>query len=492
MQVDRRHFIGMGASAAAALLAGCSGERDKSSSSPSTTFVDPTAGRTPDVVAAYTAGPVELDLAGTLVSTWGYSDAVPGKLLRARAGDLVQVTIDNALEEATSVHWHGLAIVNAMDGVPGLTQLDIEPGASFVYRFVVPDPGTYWFHPHHGLQLDRGLYAPLIIDDPQESSDVDAEFVLVLDDWLDGLGTTPDEEFVRIREMGASMDHSGDGMGGMEMATSPLLGGDAGDAVYPYHLINGRPIGDPLTLEPRPRAGDRVRLRIVNAGSDTAYRVAVGGHKMTVTHSDGFPVVPFDVDAFIIGMGERYDVTIDVRSGAWPVIALAEGKAARAAAVLRTVDATETATPDLEAAISELDGDWLRYADMRATASVALSPPSEIRQHTLKLTGGMGRYDWGIDGRPFGEHTPIEVEHGEWLSLKIQNDTTMWHPIHLHGHTPQLGGLSGGARKDTVNVLPGVSVDLTFPADNPGNWMLHCHNAYHLESGMATVLSYTT
>jgi FtsP/CotA-like multicopper oxidase with cupredoxin domain len=212
---------------------------------------------------------------------------------------------------------------------------------------------------------------------------------------------------------------------------------------------------------------------------------------MTITHSDGFPVVPFDVDAFVIGMGERYDVTIDVQSGAWPIIALAEGKDARAAAVLRTVDAVATATPDLNSAISELDGVWLRYADLRAAPNAALTLPSELPSRTLKLTGGMGRYDWGIDGRPFGEHTPIEVEQGGWLSLVFENTTTMWHPIHLHGHTPQLGVSPAGARKDTVNVLPGTSVALTFPANNPGEWMLHCHNAYHLEAGMATVLSYT-
>ena len=424
------------------------------------------------------------------MSTWGYSDTVPGKLLRARAGDLVEVTVDNALDEATSVHWHGLAIVNSMDGVPGLTQPDIEPGSSFTYRFVVPDAGTYWFHPHHGLQLDRGLYAPFIIDGPNDNIDTDVEYVLVLDDWLDGLGTTPEDELVRIRELGASMGDMGD-MGAMSMASSPLLGGDAGDAVYPHHLINGRPLTDPLTLEPRPSDGDRVRLRVINAGSDTAYRFAIGGHRMTITHSDGFPVVPIDLDAFVIGMGERYDVTIDMRSGAWPIVALAEGKDARAAAVLRTVDATATATPDLEASIAELDGVWLRYSDLRAADSAALTLPNDIRNRTIKLTGGMSRYNWGIDGRPFGEHTPIDVEQGEWFSLVIENTTTMWHPVHLHGHTPQLTGLPRGPRKDTVNVLPGDSVQLTFPADNPGSWMLHCHNAYHLESGMATVLAYT-
>ena len=147
--------------------------------------------------------------------------------------------------------------------------------------------------------------------------------------------------------------------------------------------------------------------------------------------------------------------------------------------------------PDLSANIAELDGRWLRYADLRATERASLDLPGDVRRHSMQLTGGMGGFDWGIDGKRFGEHTPISVDSGEWLSLAIENTTMMWHPIHLHGHTPQLTGQARGPRKDTVNVLPGASVELVFPADNIGDWMLHCHNAYHLEAGMATVLSYT-
>jgi len=412
---------------------------------------------------------------------------VPGPVLRARAGDEVEVTVENGLEKATSIHWHGLAIDNAMDGVPGLTQDDILPGASFTYRFRVPDSGTYWFHPHHGLQLEHGLYAPFIIDGPDDDLDVDAEHVIVLDDWLDGLGLTPEEELERIRRMGADMGGGGHDMS--MMAMSPLLGGDAGDAVYPAHLVNGRPIGDPPTFDPQPRSGDRIRLRFINAGGDTAYRVAIGGHRMTVTHTDGFRVEPVEVDAFIIGMGERYDVVVDVRDGAWPVVALAEGKGARAAAILRTRGTEATSTPDLLADIDELDGQWLRYADLQAASHVALEPQGEPRTHQIALTGDMAKFDWGFGDRAYGDHEPIEVDEGEWLVLAIENTTSMWHPIHLHGHTPQLGP-ARGARKDTVNILPNNSVELLFQATNPGQWMLHCHNAYHLEAGMATVLSY--
>jgi FtsP/CotA-like multicopper oxidase with cupredoxin domain len=135
-------------------------------------------GTVADVVATYRAGPVDLDLAETIVATWGCSDTVPGKLLRAKIGDLVEITLENGLTEDTSIHWHGLAIVNSMDGVPDLTQTPIAPGSSFTYCFVVPDASTYWFRPHYGLQLDRGLYAPFIIDETVDDIAFDVEYVL--------------------------------------------------------------------------------------------------------------------------------------------------------------------------------------------------------------------------------------------------------------------------------------------------------------------------
>jgi FtsP/CotA-like multicopper oxidase with cupredoxin domain len=487
-RIDRRRFLQLGAGAAAAVAVGCSTTEKQGKPRPAAS-----PGRAADVAARYRAQPTEIDLAGTVMPTWGYSDSIPGSILRARAGDLVEVTVENGLAEATSIHWHGLAIVNEMDGVPGVTQGDIEPDTAFTYRFEVPHPGTYWFHPHHGLQLERGLYAPFIIEDPHEPLAYDVEYVVVLDDWLDGTGTSPDQELDRIRQSGAAMGDMSNGehdMGGMTMATSPLLGGDAGDAIYPHHLINGRPITDPATMEPAPSHGDRVRLRIINAAGDTAYRVALGGHRMTVTHTDGFAVERVEVDAFVIGMGERYDVTVDIKSGAWPLVALAEGKDARAAAVIRTRD-TNTAVAAIDSVpVSELDGRWLRYADLRAVDGVRLDPPATARTIDVKLTGGMAAFDWGIDARRYGEHEPIEIDAGEWVTLNVANDTTMWHPVHVHGHTPQLSTPAGGVRKDTVNVLPGETAQLSFQADNPGTWMLHCHNAYHLEAGMATLITY--
>ena len=173
-----------------------------------------------------------LDLGGTVVDTWAYGDAAPGPTIRATAGDFLRVTVDNRLPSETSVHWHGIRLRNAADGVPGVTQDPIAAGATYVYEFTAPDPGTYFFHPHTGVQLDRGLYAPLIIDDPHEPGGYDDEWVVVLDDWLDGTGTTPDDVLAGLLEDGGStpgamggMDHgsmNGMDMGGMGMGDPPV------------------------------------------------------------------------------------------------------------------------------------------------------------------------------------------------------------------------------------------------------------------------------
>ncbi len=445
-----------------------------------------------------TAAPMSFDLAGQIVSTWGFG-AIPGTAIRARAGDILEVAVRNDLPEDLSIHWHGIAIRNDMDGVHDLTQPPIQPGSAFTFRFAVPDPGTYWFHPHTGLQLDRGLYAPLIVDDPAEPLVFDHDETLVFDDWLDGLGRNPEQALVEARQRMSSMSGMG-GMAGMGSAdtgggsatgmsmTSTLLDGDAGDVTYPLHLVNGRPPADRPTMTVA--SGDRVRLRLINAGSDTAYRVAVGGHRMTVTHADGFAVESVEVDTLVLGMGERYDVVVTARSGAWPIVAAAEGKGASAEAVLRTTDASASTAPPVGVTPVELAGQVLTYNDLRALSTVALPNAMTDRERDVALTGDMMSYNWGIDGRSFADHKPIDVKLGERVRLVLRNKTAMWHPMHLHGHTFRIGGRPDGPRKDTVNVLPGQNVIIDFDADNPGQWMMHCHNTYHLESGMATVVSY--
>jgi FtsP/CotA-like multicopper oxidase with cupredoxin domain len=305
-------------------------------------------------------------------------------------------------------------------------------------------------HPHTGVELDRGLYAPLIVDDPAEPLSYDQEWIVVLDDWLDGVNAAPDEVLAELRK-GMTMNGSGGMPAGGHMAmgaTSVLLGGDAGDVTYPYFLLNGRLPEAPDVLRARP--GDRVRIRIINAGADTAFRVALGGHQLRVTHTDGYPVRPVDTDTLLIGMGERYDVLATVGSGVFPLVALAEGKNAIARGLIRT---TAADAPPPDARPRELDGRVVSYRRLAAADSVQLPRRSVDRTVELKLTGSMMRYDWGINGRRFDPKRISELREGERVKLSFVNTTTMWHPMHLHGHTFALE--DAGTRKDTVVVRPG-------------------------------------
>ncbi|MGW0840950.1 multicopper oxidase family protein [Streptomyces sp. NPDC002787] len=539
--LNRRSVLlaGLGA-AGTGVLAACSSNSSSSPSlvSPSGSQVTRTEKKRGGTGKAHrlnlTAAPAVLDLGGgTTARSWAFSGQAPGKEIRISAGATLAAELSNQLPDRTptSIHWHGLALRSDMDGVPPVTQTAVRAGASFTYRFIADAPGTYFFHPHVGVQLDRGLYAPLIVEDPKEPLSYDDEWVVVLDDWLDGVTGTPDEAFAEVRQgmggmdMGGSDDSSsssssGHGMGhmgGMDMggegtdgaspapsasgssgdgmsmkfmlmgAESDLLGGDAGDVKYPYHLINGRVPADPAVYTGKP--GRRVRLRIINAGGDTAYRVALGGHKLTITHTDGFPVEHQQVDTLLIGMGERYDVLVTLGDGVFPLVALAEGKNASGMALVRTGSGS---APKPTVRPKELDGRILTAAQLRASDDVRFDAKKADRVHRIELTGGMDKYSWAINGKRYDMDdptaNPLLIEEGQRVRLDFVNTTDMWHPMHLHGHTYQLG--SSGPRKDTTIVLPKKTVSVVFDADNPGHWMLHCHNAYHGEAGMMALVAY--
>ncbi|MEW1772017.1 multicopper oxidase family protein [Streptomyces sp. NPDC086777] len=531
--INRRSVLlaGLGAAGAGALAACSSGSGSStpalvSPDDPTVVAVERkrrTTGRTQH--ATLTAARAVLDLGGGVTaSSWAFDGRTPGRELRLSVGDTLAAELSNQLPDrtTTSIHWHGMALRADMDGVPPATQAAVRAGGNFTYRFVADAPGTYFFHPHVGVQLDRGLYAPLVVEDPEEPLRYDDEWVVVLDDWVDGVTGTPDEVYAEIGHGMGDMADMGDmegmeGMGGMDMsntsmdsggsdasaapsgsggistkfmamgARSRLLGGDAGDVKYPYHLVNGRVPADPDVYTGKP--GRRVRLRVVNAGGDTAYRVALGGHRLTVTHTDGYPVQHRQADALLVGMGERYDVLVTLADGVFPLVALAEGKDAGGLALVRTGSGSAP-TPAVRP--RELDGVVMTASRLTAADDVRLATRKADRVHRIELTGGMGRYDWGINGRRFDMSNPtanpLLVKQGERVRLDFVNRTTMWHPMHLHGHTYQLG--TDGPRKDTTIVLPKKTVSVHFDADNPGQWMLHCHNAYHGEAGMMALVAY--
>lgn len=487
----RRSFMAATAAVGGLALTGC-GRGDESSAQGNAVAAAeaqrPHTGRT--VTASLKPRPAAIDLGGTRAATLAYGDTVPGPLLRATAGDDLVVTVNNELTRPTSIHWHGIALRNDMDGAAPATH-DIDPGAEFTYRFSAPHPGTYWAHPHTGLDADTGLYLPVIIDDPAEPGRYDAEWIVVLDDWTDGIGSTPQQVFRDLTSKDApahDMPGMGDMPGMVDIGTSTMLDGDAGDVSYPYYLINGRIPSAPSTFTAVP--GQRIRIRLINAGSDTAFRVALAGHSLTVTHTDGFAVVPVDVDAVLVGMGERYDVIVTAGDGVFPLVAAAEGKDAHARALLRTGAGS---APEADFRPEELTARVGTVESFTATPAASLPAGATDVTLTAQLTGSMTGYDWSINGRAFPDSAPLMVQQGQRVTLVFDNATTMWHPMHLHGHTFQTVRADGtlGARKDTAIILPRRTLTTTFIADNPGVWMLHCHNTYHQEAGMMTTVEYT-
>ncbi|MCQ9164161.1 multicopper oxidase family protein [Arthrobacter sp. STN4] len=504
-QLNRRSFLGLSVAAtAAAALAACA----PTPPTKEATRILPTdpliadyeirrasTGKT--VTQTLTPESFSTTLAGKKITTWGYNGNLVAPTLRGTAGDQLAVTVANKLTEGTSIHWHGLALRNNADGVPALTQEAAPAGKDYPYSFKLPHPGTYWYHSHVEMQRERALYGALVIEDPKETLKYDRDWVIVLDDWLDGVTGTPDEVLKELSQgMGSmgGMSHGG-GNGGMVMghmlmgASSDFLGGDAGDVAYPLHLFNGRDPGNPETFTAK--AGERIRLRIINAAGDTAYRVGVPNQKLTLTHTDGFPVQHTDVDAVVLGMGERIDAILTVRDGYTPVLALAEGKAQMAYGLISTGTG---AAPAMASLPKVLTGKVVDGGQLTADPSVNLPTKTPDRTHEVRLTGGMAKYDWGINGHRFDMAKPFEnvfdIKAGERVEVKFVNDTEMWHPMHIHGHTFQVGAT--GARKDTVIVRPKQTVTVFFDADNPGQWLFHCHNAYHAERGMMGVFSYLT
>ena len=534
-RLTRRGFIAAGIASGFAVAA-CSHNQPTSSEAKMEAAIKaaeaarPHSGRT--VTATLTSQQTDVDLGGVTARTQAFGSTIPGPLIRANIGDELAITVQNRLGEPTSVHWHGIALRNDMDGVEPATP-NIPAGQDFTYRFSVPNAGTYWAHPHLGLEEDMGLYLPVIVDDPTEPGNYDAEWIVVMDDWTDGVGKSPQQLYDALTSPNkptmqntppptpatptttrttpttttatkgttttATTGRSGtSGTSGKtstspaasapaEVGTSDLLGGDAGDIAYPYYLINGRIPAAATTLNAKP--GQRIRIRFINTGSDTAFRVALSGHSMTVTHTDGFPVVPTQVDALLIGMAERYDVIVTAADGVFPLVAAAEGKNAVARALLVTGSGSQ---PDPQFRPDELTKRVGTIDMFTATTSVNLGAAEPNLNLPVVLGGDMAKYVWTINGEPYSKTNPLHIRQGQRPIITFDNQTMMYHPIHLHGHTFQLIKPNGapGARKDTVVVLPKQKIDAVLVADNPGLWILHCHNTYHAYAGMQTRLDY--
>ena len=412
---------------------------------------------------------------------WLYDGVSPGPIIRARQGEEVFVRLKNALDQPTTIHWHGIRIDNAMDGVAGLTQEPVPPGGTFDYRFTVPDAGTFWYHPHNRSweQVARGLYGLLIVEEAETWGGADQDIAIVADDWRLGEDGQIDEaSFAHMRDW----SHAG------------RLGNTL--------TLNGQDILDiPVT------SGERNRLRLCSTCNARVLNLRIEHPSIWVIAEDGQPVTPRELDDGYIRLapGERVDLSIDM-----------------------------TLNPGSTAAITEVTGDQRLVAGQlsyRAAESIpakaAAGQPAPLPANPLptKLDlagaqavdllmegGAMGNmaqamhkgrmmdirelvragFVWSFNGVAGMTEAPLFTARlGRTVTVDLRNDTAWPHAMHFHGHHVKVVERNGRATnndawKDTVLLDRQESAKVAFVADNPGKWMVHCHMLEHQAAGMST------
>lgn len=430
------------------------------------------------------AAPARVPLVGGSnpeTDVWAFDGTVPGPEIRARQGERLRIVVENKLDEETTVHWHGIRVPNAMDGVPHLTQKPIAPGAGFTYEFDVPDAGTYWYHPHQRSfeQVGRGLYGPLIIEE-REPIAVDREFYWVLDDWR----LLPDAQI------------SGDFGNMMDMSHNGRIGNTA--------TVNGR-VRDSFEV----RSGERIRLRLVNAANARIFALDFNGHAPQVIALDGQPVAPHSPAAgrIVLGPAMRADIVIDMTGKPGERFTVRDtfyrGLEYRLLDLVYGAEPLRDRPPDAPMALA---ANTMPEPDMKAA-----------ERHEVVFGGGMmggmmsgmmgGRrmnmremmrngMAWTVNGVAAAGHMLdpfLTLARGRSYVLAMHNDTAWHHPMHLHGHSFRVISRNGRPTqyrewRDTVLLDPRDRAEIAFVADNPGDWMFHCHILEHQSAGMMAVI----
>ncbi len=447
--------------------------------------------------------------------------SLPAPTLRWREGDTVTLRVTNRLNEPTAIHWHGIILPFEMDGVPGVSFHGIAPGETFTYRFKVRQTGTYWYHAHT-LHEQTGLYGAIIIDPAQgDSIKSDRDYVVQLSDWTD---EEPLTLFKKLKKRGdyynfhqstvADFFHDVSAMGltaaldkrkmWNQMRMNPTDLTDISAYTYTYLMNGTAPTGNWTGLF---KPGERLRLRLINAGAATFFDVRIPGLAMTVIQADGQNVEPVTVDEFRIGPGETYDVLVSPQDQAYTLFAQGMDRSGYARGTLAprlgmTADVPVMDKPEwltMTDMMGDMGGGNRGVMDHSAHGGMAMSSPAVPVRHAstefgasvdmrvdtprtnlddpgvglrnngrrvltyadlhtiggplderdagreieLHLTGNMERYAWSIDGLEFSKSKPIHFRHGERLRVILHNDTMMTHPMHLHGMWSELEDAQG-------------------------------------------------
>jgi FtsP/CotA-like multicopper oxidase with cupredoxin domain len=404
---------------------------------------------------------------GTRAKAWTYNGSLPGPLIRARVGDRVIAHFTNQLPQPSTIHWHGVRVPIAMDGVPGISQPEVKPGESFTYDFVVPDAGLYWYHPHvmSAAQVGFGLYGALLVEDPQDGVGIADELTLVLSD----IGFDAKGELDR-----------------------PDSGGSAGTVFGregDYVLVNGRT--NP-TL--RARAGAPQRWRVVNAAKSRFFYLDMEGQEFVVIGGDGgLNERPETTDLLLVTPGERVDVI--VRPTGKP------GSSLIVSAQLynRGYGSVEYRVP-VDAFTIEFSSDPPIAKAALPSIGREIVPPPIAGATPLQLALQLppvteAKSEYRVNGVPFWKAKPYPAQVGERQIWTLKNETDWDHPFHLHGFFFLVLDDRGQpvrplAWKDTINVSKKSAARILVSFDDrPGEWMFHCHILDHADGGlMGTVL----
>ncbi|HRK24584.1 MAG TPA: multicopper oxidase domain-containing protein [Beijerinckiaceae bacterium] len=420
----------------------------------------------------------------------------------AREGDRFSGALLNATAEPLVMHWHGQIYAPAEQDRARTGGGELAPGQSDLHDFRLT-PGTHWMH-SHTLTEQQLLAAPMVTRE-KDAGDVQDVIVMLHDfsfrppaELLAGLGgvnahsghaghgATP----AAPAQAGGQGAHAGHGMqhGG---ANHSAMGHGAGqphanDIQYDAFLANDRTLEDPEVV--RVERGSKLRLRIINGATATAFFIDTGAVTARCIAVDGSPCQPHPGRRFPLAQGQRIDLVLDIPAsgGAFPIFAQVEAERMLTGIILATAGATVrkySAKSEHVAKHTDLSLDLA----LRAVHPLPTRAPSRIEHIML---GEGPNYRWTINGAIHGEHKPILAKVGERIEFMFMNPTTMMHPMHIHGHHFQVvGSRSGrfsGPVRDTVIVPPHTPVMVAIDFDKPGSWYLHCHHLYHMATGMMT------
>ncbi|MEV8466412.1 multicopper oxidase family protein [Fluviibacterium sp. DFM31] len=404
---------------------------------------------------------------------WSFDGKLPGPEIRARQGSRLTRKLVNALTAPTSVHWHGIRIDNAMDGVPGVTQQAVQPGQTFLYDFDLPDAGTYWYHSHNQSyeQVARGLHGPLIVEE-RDAPDVDRDVTLMLDDFR------LDPETGQIAGFDNMHDFS--------------HGGRIGNIT----LTNGT-----FNKNLQTRQNERLRLRLINVATARIFTLNVQGLDGWIMALDGMPLEaprPLN-EPMLLAPAQRIDLIVDISAeegDAAHLVRMERDEAfsqvlieVRGVSASRPRGTPDPLPPNPDMVVTRLDDALQSHLRMDGGAMRGFASARMAGQEVSFREAAENGQFWAFNGMVGMPEAPLLVaERGQTVRVTLQNDTMFPHAMHLHGHHFREIHADGtlGPLRDTLLMFGDERREIAFVASNPGDWVFHCHMLAHAASGMMT------